>query len=525
MAMGTRNGGEPVGFLQSITRAIVGGYPIQQRFRIDDQHAGIFTIHGSGEDNGVEGLSPEAMWATQPHLRTVIDFRAGNCAQLGLHMFEAVGEQNVRVRGSAAHKVLQKPNDHMTGPELIYDLVATSSLHDVAYWLILPRTDGQPGMQIQPVPPTWVTPSDPESFTVREWTIAPPDGSKFIKVKADQLVVFRGWNALSPFTASSPVETLRLILEEQHHARVHRKQLWRRNGRVGTYISRPKDAPGWDGTARKRFLEMFEAFTGDKGERAGGSPIMEDGMELKRVGFGSADEQWSESVKLSLETVAQVYQVNPTMVGVLDAANYSNVKEFNKSLYTNTLGPILKLIEARINHFVLPLLGAAEGEFVEFNVEEKLRGSFEEQAAIMSASVGGPWMTRNEGRRIRNLPPIEGGDEIITPLNVVIGGQASPRDGGDPVVEVDPKSIAAVWRKCLIRQQAAVPGKGWDSARWDRELAADLASAGVPNAEALAHKLNAKVHATWQDDGVTPIELVARLDAGILTPEQLAIEE
>ncbi len=513
-----------MGIFSSITRAIVSGYPTRQRFRLESGHEGVFQLHGGGEANSVEGLSPEEIWATQPHLRTVVDFRARNCAQLGLHMFKSEGEQNVRVRGSIAHEVLKKPNGHMTGAELIYDLVATSSLHDVAYWLILPRTDGLPGKQIQPVPPSWVTPTDPVEFEVKEWTVAPPFSSRFITVKSDQMVVFPGWNALSPFSASSPVETLRLILEEQHHARVHRKQLWKRNGRIGTYITRPKDAPAWDGSARKRFGEMFEAFTGDKGERAGGSPLLEDGMELKRVGFGSADEQWSESVQLSLETVAQVFQVNPTMVGVLKAANYSNVKEFNKSLYTNTLGPILRLIEARINMFVLPLIGAGEGEFVEFNVEEKLRGSFEEQAAIMSASVGGPWMTRNEARRIRNLPPIEGGDDIITPLNVLVGGQASPQDGGEPVVEAEPKAVAAAWRKCLVRQQSVIPGKGWDVVRWDRELAADLGSMGVPGSEKLAVTLNAKAREFW-GAGVSPMEVAVRLDVGVLDPDQLAIEE
>jgi hypothetical protein len=37
-------------------------------------------------------------------------------------------------------------------------------------------------------------------------------------------------------------------------------------------------------------------------------------------------------------------------------------------------------------------------------------------------------MTRNEARADNNLPPIEGGDELIVPLNVVEGGQASPQD-------------------------------------------------------------------------------------------------
>ena len=77
-------------------------------------------------------------------------------------------------------------------------------------------------------------------------------------------------------------------------------------------------------------MDMLEAFTGDTGSRAGGMPLLEDGMDVKRVGFSSADEQWAESQKLSLATVAQVYHVNPTMIGLLDNANYSNVREFRR---------------------------------------------------------------------------------------------------------------------------------------------------------------------------------------------------
>ena len=134
---------------------------------------------------------------------------------------------------------------------------------------------------------------------------------------------------------------------------------------------------------------------------------------------------------MSLVTCAQVYHVNPTMVGDLTNSNYSNVREFRKALYGDSLGPVIKQIEERLNQFLLPLVEADPREFVEFNVEAKLRGNFEEQANVLSTSVGGPWMTRNEARRLRNLPPLEGGDELITPLNVVTGGLASPQDGGD----------------------------------------------------------------------------------------------
>lgn len=469
-------------------------------------------VNGSGHTQSAPfNLSNDAIWASQPHVRTVVDFQARNIAQLGLHVFRRDGEDRERVRGddSAAARVLARPNEWMTGLELIEDLVATRAVWGDAYWFIM---DGEAGdKQIVPFPPSWVSQvhDTANMWTVREWRIQPPGSDRWIKVDDTQVVRFRGWNASSMVSASSPMDTIRDILEERYHSRRHRIQLWRRNGRVGSYIARPKDAPSWDTKARRRFYEMFDAFTGDHGARAGGVPILEDGMTINSTSFKSADEQWAESEKLSLETVAQVYQINPTMVGVLDNANYSNVREFNKQLYTNTLGPEIRKIEARINEFVLPLIGGQDGEFVEFNVAEKLRGSFEEQASIMSTSTGGPWLTRNEARRMQNLPPLDDADELIVPLNVTSGGQASPQDGGDGR-PVDPTKAAEVWERLLQRQLAAVPGKmtgpdWWDKDRWDRELTADLAAAGEPDPPGKAAALNEKTKKALDGDRDNPV--------------------
>src|SRR5690606_15357761 len=166
-------------------------------------------------------------------------------------------------------------------------------------------------------------------------------------VLEDEVIAVRGWSPGDPECTTSPVASPRLILMEQASARKLRTEVWQRNGRVGSYVTRPPDAGRWQDADRSRFMAMLEAFTGNRGPRAGGMPLLEDGMEIKRVGFSSADEQWSESVKLSLETVAQVYHVNPTMVGVLDNANYSNVREFRQSLYGDSLGPVITMLEER----------------------------------------------------------------------------------------------------------------------------------------------------------------------------------
>ena len=119
-------------------------------------------------------------------------------------------------------------------------------------------------------------------------------------------------------------------------------------------------------------------------------------------------------------------------------------------------------------------------------------------------------MTRNEARADNNLPPIEGGDELIVPLNVVEGGQASPQDTHmdeqEPMMieqnaapkmltkseaqklslkarstTDEEKQMAEVLRKFWKRQANSVlPKLGaksaewWDEDRWDDELTEDI---------------------------------------------------
>ena len=111
-----------------------------------------------------------------------------------------------------------------------------------------------------------------------------------------------------------------------------------------------------------------------------------------------------------------------------------------------------------------------------------MKGSFEEQATSLQTAVGGPWLTRNEARARQNLPQIEGGDELITPLNVLIGGQASPTDSPGKS-----DALTSVLAAFFARQGNAVKARlgdkaaTWDADRWQRELLADLAAAAAPS--------------------------------------------
>ncbi|ROP78319.1 HK97 family phage portal protein [Frigoribacterium sp. PhB107] len=472
--------------------------------------------------SSVLNRTPEDMWRTQPALRSVVSFRARNVAQLGLHTFQRDGESRERVRDNPVAQLLRRPNDHQTTYELVYDLVAMLDLYDRAFWAVSPDDSAPSGWSIRSVPAPWVVGKAGGDFWgPAEWIIAPPGEAQF-RVPASAIIAFTGWSPLSSTSGTPPIDALKQTLAEQISAQEFRLQMWKRGGRVGTYLTRPATAPKWDKVARDRFRDSFKEYT-NSGSKAGGTPLLEDGIEMKRVGFTAREEEYIESAKLAISTVASVYHVNPTMIGQLDNANFANVREFRRMLYTETLGPLIAQIEDRLNAFLVPQLTDEDGVYVEFNIGEKLQGSFEEQAAVLSTSVGGPWMSRNEARGRNNLPAIEGGDELIVPLNVLVGGQASPQDGGDPIGtlaalaslvsrrapspaqrgsrlkaradEEQVDELAKVFSSFFERQARVVKSQlfakaagWWDEERWVKELTDDLAAAAVPLSTAVAVK-------------------------------------
>lgn len=438
----------------------------------------------------IQGQSPAELYETQPHLRTVISFIADNIAQVSLKEYQRNSDTDrARVTDDTLIKLVSNPNPDMTGFELLRQLASDLCLYDAAYWLVSRDADSPIGWSIRAIPPAWVTSVRGGSvFAPATYHVDNQHGSA-LDVPASSMIVFHGWNPTDPTCGSSPVRALKDVINEQIQAWSYRSQVWQRGGRIGAVLERPANAKPWDDKERARFVRGWQEFTA-KGARAGATPILEDGMTLERIGFSAREDEFAEVTKLSLQTVASVYHVSPVMVGILDNANYSNTREFRKMLYGQTLGPMLRMIEERLNQALAPMLGTEPDRYLEFDVRAKLSGDFEEQASILSTSVGAPWITRNEARATQNLPALPGGDELITPLNVTKGGQASPQDGGAVQTSLadNHKSTIRRFERRVTASVESKRGAGGDASaadwsRWTRELTTDLIKCGVKDAD------------------------------------------
>lgn len=490
---------------------------IFERWRIASAPSVInITVQGDASTQ-VLNMKAKELYQTQDNLQAVVNFLANSIAQLPLKVYVRKGEtERERDRDSVAAQLLYKPNPDQTCFEFIRALAVEYYVFGSVYVWLLPDAESDSGYQLRIVPTEWLintnvkgSPYAPEFIRICTHT-----GGTAVDVPREEFVQFRTYSAGSPGGFISPISALRQTLTEQVEAGRFRRQLWRSSGRLNAQIIRPKDVAPWTEDQKKNFATAFREAWGSGGSKAGSIPIMEDGMEIKPFSTSFKESEWSQSVVLSREAVAAAYSVNPSLIWHSNTQTYASARDNARALYAECLGPTLQMLQQRINAFLLPMVGASPDTYVEFDLTEKLKGSFEERAAIFQSAVGAPWMTRNEARAANNLPKVEGGDELITPLNVTEGGQASPRDTqGDaydyPGIDNQAKKLEPCGCKaCKDVEELRIKGKSdkeddetiekvlvafferqarsvipkinadpddfWNSERWDKELAEDL---------------------------------------------------
>jgi HK97 family phage portal protein len=442
------------------------------------------------------------LYRTQPNIRTCVDFLARNIAQLGLHVFRRVSDTDrQRLADHPLAVLLSNPSQaesKITRYRLMEALMSDLGIYFNAYWLKL-RQDGALTGLLR-IPPIYVTIFGslvPKSYELNL-------GGSPIPLAPNDLVHMRGYNPENALRGLSPLETLRRVLAEEYEAGEYREHFWQNAARREGVIRRPTTAPEWSDTARERFLADFEELhSGAK--NSGKTVVLEEGMEWQDTSFNAQESEYLAGRKLTREECARAYHIPLPMVGILDNATFSNISEQHKNLYQDSLGPWCEMIQEDIELQLLPEFDDTTGVYVEFNIAEKLRGSFEEQTASLQAAVGRPWMTANEARARMNLPSLPGdADSLVTPLNVLVGGQASPQDSAPPPKSLQAKSYSSEhaqlrerhqqkWVEVLAhhyrRQEAAITsrvpkamansktdigGVWWDDDRWNDELTADL---------------------------------------------------
>ena len=129
--------------------------------------------------------------------------------------------------------------------------------------------------------------------------------------------------------------------------------------------------------------------------------------------------QFLESRAWQTREVARIFGIPPHLVGDVEKSTSwgTGIEQQNVGFVAYTLKGWTKRIEQRFTREIINV----RKQYCEFDLSELMRGAMSERYAAYAQGIQWGWITRNEVRIQENMPPIDGLDEPLTPMNMQTG--------------------------------------------------------------------------------------------------------
>ena len=317
---------------------------------------------------------------------------AETIGSLPLMLYRRNGDDRDKASDHPLHRVLHDaPNDRQTALEFREQMTANMLLRGNAYARILRGNDGQV-RQLIPIHPDHCRVLDING-PLLGYEVSTTTGTE--RLTQDEIFHLRH-RTDDGVLGVSPIARCRDVLELAIAERDHGRDTFRNGAKLLGVLK----APGrLNPDQRKALSASWKNF------RAGGTPILDDGMDYQTVSMTLEDSEWIAARQFSVEEVCRLFRVPPTIVGDLRHGNYSNTSELFRQFITLSLRRHLVCWEQAISRQLLTEAGRRV-YFAEHSVEGLLRGDSATRAAFYESAIKNGWMQVDEVRKLENLKPL-----------------------------------------------------------------------------------------------------------------------
>jgi HK97 family phage portal protein len=368
---------------------------------------------------------------------------------------EGVGQSKVATQHTLYRVLHDKPNADMTAVEFWTCMVACKLLWGNSYASISRRSD-RSVISLDPMRPDRVQ-IDLQLDGSRTYTYT-WNGVTTVYQEEDVLHL-KGFT-LDGMTGVSAIFAGRNSLGTAIGAERTAGRIFKNGMRPSGYLSIPEFLSGEN---RQKARDYIKSFQGS--DNVGHIPMFEGGWKFEPFDLPPDDAQLLQTRAFNVQTICRWFGVPPTLVGHTEGSTTwgTGLEQINLGFLQYTLRPHLKEIEQACNSKLLPPAEQTQ-YYTEFNVEGLLRADSKGRAEYYGNAINRTWMTPNEVRALENLPPVEGGDHLLTqgammPLDILVeqaiqaavqlamgtmGGAPEQADDGEPGDETSQEELDAV---------------------------------------------------------------------------------
>ena len=323
-------------------------------------------------------------------------------ASLPLILFKRTGDDRERATDHPLYRVLHDmANPEQTALECREYLQACVLLRGNAYARIVRGYDGQ-------VRELWPLPANVNVLRLENGRLGyeyTDSKGAVHRLLADEVLHLRHRLGDDGVLGISPIAAARGVVELAMAESDHGVNTFRNGAKMLGVLK----FPGKLKTEQRESIRTSWATQHAGGTNAGKTAILEEGVDFQTLSMSLEDAEWIAARQFSVEEVARLFRVPPTVIGDLRHGNYSNSVEMARQFVTMTLRRHLVAWEQAIAKQLLTEAGRRI-YFAEHQVEGLLRGDATNRADFYDKGIKAGWLLKSEARRLENLPTIQGID-------------------------------------------------------------------------------------------------------------------
>jgi len=328
----------------------------------------------------------------------------------------------------SARSLIVKPNPAMTEFELWEMTLLYLCLAGNAFFQKVRNRSGIP-VQLWPITPGRMRPIPDRRTFIREWRYRMDDGTE-IPLDPRDIIQFKYPHPLNPYMGLAPMAVAARAVDRDNYATDYVNSFFE-NAAVpqGLLKFKRRVEQGEADRVRALWRARFSSHSGRHDVA-----VLDADTEYQQLGLSQQEMGMPDLTDLSESRIAMIFKWPPVLVGALAGlkyATYSNIREARKIAWEDTLSPIYRRLEARMNMHLAPDFGyEPTAKLFRWDYDQvlALREDVNARAERSRQAFLASGMTRNEYRAELGLESDPRGDVYLVSLGMYEQpqGQAMP---------------------------------------------------------------------------------------------------
>lgn len=350
-----------------------------------------------------DGLSASyaAIYRSQPWVYAAVNKLSKSVARMPLKAFERNAQTRNRLYDGDLYRLTTNPYAGMTPFMYKERAVKNTAIYGNAFFVKM-------GVKSPDDIPTELLPAPSVGWSLGErrdqlvWMSRSGDPYPFERF---QLIHYRFWDLDECGFGMSMLEPLRRTLAIEDAAQRYGVAAFKNGAKPGSVLTTPNSLKK-EGIEAAR-AELMAIHGGV--DNAFKAMILQQGLTFATIEHDLNKAAVIEHRKLARDEVSAVFDVPGATIGNNDEANFASVDAFHTFLYQDSLGAWVSMIEETTQADLIDPVPAFANQFVEFDMNAVMRGSFTERTTGYQRA-GSVYLTTNEIRELENRPPLDDDD-------------------------------------------------------------------------------------------------------------------